>query len=602
MRTSPKTKASNRRIATVLSPASSFSAAFAAIVVAMAVGVAPAELQSQQERALDRILILTPSPEDPGDSSYVHEMTDFLRTRAQNKFRRKWHVIGRDVIEELFVTSGFPPNTIIGSEMVEQVGRSLQARGYMYGVLRRDGQTPYAIYRMVDLNRSGLSGWLRVQGQPGDPPRSFADRVADSLDNQVRAADYAKDCAARRDRSEFDRARDAVERAFRLYPNHPSSAICLSYVYQALQYGVDSVIFAYEKATKGDSLLFSAWEDLAREYVRAGDTLNAVGAYEKLLANDPSNIEIRRIVALGYFTAGDIQKASEVLDEGLRRDPGNMQFVRLKQRVCLEGEDWQCALETSELMYQMDSTLAGNMEFYQSIIGLAGTVGDTATMLKWYETALESDPESQQLLVPYAAVLEAAEGTDSAMFVYRKLRELNPTDIRYSVKVIEYEVGKFEIDTTAAVPIDTAELERLDSLLQDFAQTNQGNDQMETWVGGQYLSLTQKLAQSQLANEMTVEWAEKALSYDRVGALTAAGNFWLGYALFFITTAMDAQIMESQSCRAIDVYERNLQRTRQALTAGRSISAETVDNLMGYLQQLAERPAQFREYFKCGGR
>jgi tetratricopeptide (TPR) repeat protein len=222
-------------------------------------------------------------------------------------------------------------------------------------------------------------------------------------------------------------------------------------------------------------------------------------------------------------------------------------------------------------------------------------------MIRWYEEALQVEPESQQMLIPYAAVLEEVQGTDSAMFVYRKLAELNPTDIRYNLKVIEYEVAQFEIDSTAAVPLDMAELERLDAMLLEFAQVNQGNDQMQTWVGGQFLGLTQKIAQSQLNHQLAIEYAEKALSYDRTGALEAAGNFWLGYSLFFVTTPMDAAIMESKSCGDINVYERYLGRAIQALRAGRSISPETVDQFLEYLQPMSERPAQFREYFKCGG-
>jgi tetratricopeptide (TPR) repeat protein len=599
MRSSLKSTAFNRRIVTVLPNASRFSAAVISLALVSAAGFVPVDLQSQQQ--LDRILILTPEPEDPGDSSFAREMTDELRDKAQGKFRRKWQVIGKDIIEELFVSSGFPANTIIGPEMVDQVGRSLQARGYMYGVLRRDGATPSAMYRMVDLNRSGLSGWMRVQGQPGDDPESFADRVADSLENQVRAADYAKECNQRRDRSEFDRARRAADRAFDIYPNHPSSAICLSYVFQAMQLGSDSLIWAYEKATRGDSLLISAWEDLAREYVLSGDTAGAVTAYERLLANDPANEEIRQRVAAGHFSSGNLQRAAEVLDEGLRRNPDNLRFIRLKQRMCLDSEDWQCALETAELRYERDTTLTVNMEFYQFIIGLATSAADTTEMLRWYEEALEQEPDSEQLLVPYATILEAAQGMDSAVAVYRQLAEMNPGDPRFATRVIEYDVGQFEIDTTAAVPIDTAELMRLDSMLQQFAELNQDNPQMQTWVGGQYLGLTQKIAQSQLAFDMAVDWSEKALSYDRTGVLEAAGNFWLGYALFFITTPMDSAIQVSQSCAAINVYERNLRRATQALTAGRSVSAETVDQLLGYLQQLAERPEAFRQYFKCGG-
>jgi tetratricopeptide (TPR) repeat protein len=584
----------------VQSKASHLRFAVTSLGIAAIVGVLPAEIDAQQ-RQLDRILILTPQPSSPEDSGYVREMTDLLRTRAQNKFRSKWDVIGTDVMEELLVSSGFPANTIIEPSMVDQVAKSLQARGYMYGVFWRQEATPLARYRMVDVSRSGLSGWMTVLGQPGDPPRSFADRVADSLENQVKAADYAKECNARRDRSEFSRARQSADRAYAIYPNHPSTSVCLSYVFQATQQPTDSMIWVYEKATRGDSLLLDAFEDLAREYIRAGDTLKAVGAYERLLANDPGNEDIRVRVATGYFTAGEVDEATRVLDEGLQRDPENMRFVRLKQRACLEAENWDCALQTSEQIYELDSTMVGNMDFLQSIIGLAGTAGDTTKLLKWYEEALKVEPNSQQLLVPYAAVLEAAEGADSAMFVYRKLAELNPGDVRYATKVIEYEVGQFNIDTTAAVPIDTAELQHLDSLLQDFAQVNANNDQMQTWVGGQYLALTQKIAQSQLAPEMGVEWAEKALSHDRTGALREAGNFWLGFCLFFVTTAMDPVVAESKSCAAVNEYERSLRRTREALTIGRSILPETVDQFLGYVQQYSERPAAFRQYFKCSG-
>jgi tetratricopeptide (TPR) repeat protein len=568
--------------------------------MAAALGLLPASSHAQQ-RQLDRILILTPQPDNPEDSTWVREMTMELRTRAQNKFRSKWDVIGTEVMEELLVSSGFPANTIIEPSMVDQVARSLQARGYMYGVLRRRDATPMASYRMVDVSRSGLSGWMTVLGQPGDPPRSFAERVADSLANQVKAADYAKECNARRDRSEFNRARQSAGRAYELYPNHPATSVCLSYVFQATQQPADSMIWVYEKATQGDSLNMDAVEDLAREYISAGDTLKAVGAYEQLLANDPGNEDIRVRVATGYFTVGEAEQAIRVLDEGLQRDPENMRFVRFKQRACLDAENWNCALETSEMIYELDSTMVGNMEFLQSIIGLAGTAGDTTRMVKWYEEALKVEPESQQLLVPYAAVLEAVEGADSALFVYRKLLELNPGDIRYATRVIEHEVGQFEIDTAAAVPIDTAELQRLDSLLQDFAQLNADNDQMQTWVGGQYVGLTGKIAQSQLAHEMAVQWAEKALEYDRTGALEAAANFWLGFSLFYVTYPMDAAIQESKSCQAVNVYERNLRRATRALTIGRSISAETVDQFLEYLQQLAERPAAFRQYFKCSG-
>ncbi|UCD23887.1 MAG: hypothetical protein JSW51_12775, partial [Gemmatimonadota bacterium] len=107
MRTSPQVKANNRRFVTVLSHASHLRTALAGLAVITAVGMFPTSTEGQQRRH-DRILILAPEPANAEDSTWVFEMTEHLRTRAQNKFRHKWQVITDDVIEDLLVQSGFP--------------------------------------------------------------------------------------------------------------------------------------------------------------------------------------------------------------------------------------------------------------------------------------------------------------------------------------------------------------------------------------------------------------------------------------------------------------------------------------------------------------
>ncbi len=564
--------------------------------MAVLIGLMPANIEAQQ-RQLDRILILTPQPEDPQDSTYVREMTEFLRTRVQNKFRHKWTVIGTDVIEDLLVSSGFAANTIIEPAMVDQVARSLQARGYMYGVLKRQEATPLAVYRMVDVSRSGLSGWVTVHGQPGDPPRSFADRVADSLDNQVRAADFAKECNARRDRSDFNRARQSAGRAYELYPNHPSSSICLSYVFQATQQPADSVIWVYEKATRGDSLLISAWEDLAAEYQRAGDTLNAVGAFARLLAADPTDEQIRFSVAAGYMATHQTTEARAVIEEGLRRNPENLRFARLLQTACLEGQDWRCALEASERLYELDSTLVGNVEFYNGVFSLVQELGDSAAWLGWSNEAVTAVPTSIPFWQARAVLLEAMFGPDSALIAYQRLIELDSTDVRSTIKVLQAVGESFVVDTLS--PVDTATMTRIDELARKVISMSGGNGQLITVAGAEYLKAGTKLIQTQVDIELGIQWIERAMEHDPGDVFLNQSNFWLGYGLFFIATAMDGQIVESQSCAAIAGYDRVVRRGRQALTAGRSVSPETADQLLPVYEQLSARPQQFREAFKC---
>ena len=551
-----------------------------------------------QERSHDRILFLVPVPQQAEDSMWVHEMTDRLRDRAQNKFRHKWQVVQKDVITELLINSGFDSLTIVGSEMAEQFARPLQAHAYVYGEIQRNGATPVGKFRMVDVSRSGLSGWMTVMGQPGDPARSFADRVADSLENQVRAADKAKECNMRRDRSEWRRAREAAEDAFELYPNHPSTAQCMSYVFQGQQAPNDSLIWIYEKQTRGDSLNMRAWENLSRAYTRAGDTAAAVIALDMRLAANPSDSTLRLQLAAGHGVSGEFDKALEVLDEGLEMYPGNRRFLRMKAQTCEQAEMWGCVLETQTELYDVDTTLVGQTSFYNGQFMLATQESDTTAMLRWATLYLEYEPESMQFLQARALLLTQLGHTDSALAVHEQIHAVDPTNLQSAIAVVQAQIEAFTVDSTQ--PLDTDGLAAIQAGLDNLENLGADNPNITTMVGGEYLKIAQKFGSAQTDWNRVIQYAEAALERDPNGVLDAAANFWLGYGVFSITVPMDAQIMQAQTCSPlIDTYERNLTRARTALEAGRSVSEEAAGQLLDYLNQLSERPAQFRASF-CG--
>jgi len=437
-----------------------------------------------QERSHDRILFLVPVPVADQDSMWVHEMTDQLRRRVSNKFRHKWQVIGKDVINELLVNSGFDTLTIVDPAMAEQFARPLQAHAYVYGQLERNGATPIGRFRMVDVSRSGLSGWMTVMGQPGDPPRSFADRVADSLENQVDAADRAKECNMRRDRSEFRRARIAADRAFEIYENHPSAAQCLAYVFQGMQADNDSLIWVYEKSTRGDSLNMRAWEDLSRAYMRDGDTASAVTAMDRRLEANPTDTLLRAQYAAGLQVSGDIDRALEVLDEGLRQVPDSRRFVRMKAATCEQAERWDCVLESRTQLYSMDTTLIGDTQFYPAMLALATTVEDTTAMLRWATLALEYEPTEMRYLLTRAVLLTQMGHTDSALAVHERIVEQDPSNLNSAIAVVQAHREAFTVDSTT--PVDTAALNRLEAELTNLLSVSD-NPGVVTTVGGAYL-------------------------------------------------------------------------------------------------------------------
>ena len=550
-----------------------------------------------QDRSHDRVLFLVPAPEQPQDSAWVLEMTDELRNKAQNKFRHKWLVIQRDVIQELLVNSGFDSLTIVGPEMAEQFARPLQAHSYVYGWLTRNGAAPVARLRMVDVSRSGLSGWMTVVGQPGDPPNSFAERVVDSLENQVRAADKAKECNMRRDRSEFRRARDAADQAFAYYENHPSTARCMSYVFQGMQAGNDSLIWVHEKSTRGDSLNMRAWADLARAYQRGGDTVGAMTAITMQLAANPSDTTLRYQLAAGKVVTQAYDEALEILNEGLRQNPESRNFMTLKVRACTEGEMWDCVLETQTVRYDLDTSMVGDTTFYPAMFALATQAGDTTAMMRWASLAVQYQPDDLRFLQARGLLLRNAGHNDSALTVYEHIVELDPSNLNSVIFVVQAHGEAFTVDSTT--PVDTAALARLEGELENLLTLSE-NPGIITTVGGEYLKLAQKFGQAGNAWPTVIQYAERALEHDPNGLLVAAANFWLGYGVFQVTVPMDAEIMAAQTCGPIDAYERNLRRATAALNTGRSVAPEAADQFLDYLGQLAERPAQFRASF-CGG-
>jgi tetratricopeptide (TPR) repeat protein len=308
-------------------------------------------------------------------------------------------------------------------------------------------------------------------------------------------------------------------------------------------------------------------------------------------------MDLRYQLAAGHFVVKDYESARQVIDEGIRRDPENQQFVQLKRRVCFEGELWECALEASGQQYDLDTTLVGSAEFYREVYALAIEVDDSTQMFKWSGEALKHFPDSKQWWQVRALLFDGIGATDSAIVAFEKLVALDSTDVRSTLRVAQARAERISIDSLT--PLDTAALAELDGLLTRVVETRPDTG-FAMAVGLEYLKIAQKLVQQQVDIDLGIAWADKAISYDwRAGQIATNSNFWRGYGFFYKATPLDQRIVESKSCNLIPQYERFLRSATQSLTDGRSVSPEIADQFLGYLQQLAGRPAQFREAFKC---
>src|SRR2546430_4077929 len=113
--------------------------------------------------------------------------------------------------------------------------------------------------------------------------------LAQRLNNVVRAAEQARECEEQRKKSQFSKAVDAARKALAIEPNLPAAYICIATVYEAQHMPLDSLLAAYQRAAKGDSLNATAWENIAHVYQQKGDTLKAIDALTHELAGAPHN-------------------------------------------------------------------------------------------------------------------------------------------------------------------------------------------------------------------------------------------------------------------------------------------------------------------------
>src|SRR2546422_2326315 len=85
---------------------------------------------------------------------------------------------------------------------------------------------------------------------------------------------------------------------------------------------IDSQLAAAERATKGDSLNATAWENVAHIWQTKGDTLKAIDAFVHELAGESYNTNLRLGIAELLRQHKQYPRAVQILDEGLARSPG----------------------------------------------------------------------------------------------------------------------------------------------------------------------------------------------------------------------------------------------------------------------------------------
>lgn len=567
--------------------------------------VVPSGLAAQGSRSLDRVIFFSPFPGEPGDTAFAGRIGEALRDRAENRMRSRFRIITTDEICQTLQGSGFDCVPVLAQEHAVQLVRAMQAGGYSFSWLHRDGDSLRLQIRIVDEGRTGLSGWVTSTSPSGATPQEIARTAIDHIEEQLRVADFARECVQRRGRGDLRGARDRADRALQINPTHPSAAMCVALIFEATRAPADSLIWALELATRGDTMNTSAWSMLARRYQdrgAPGDTARAVNAFMQQLRADPADMRLRVALVALNLALGENATALELLEPALAASPTEMSLLRYQERACLELGHWDCALESMESQYQLDESLAGDSAFYFKAFGAAQEGGATVRALRWARRAVHAFPNSVRALQAQAMALTIAAQRDSAVTVYRRILQLDSTQVgaAFSAAQLSWDTAGLVIDST--VPINREQILRGDTLYQTVLRltgtpATAGDSAMWTNVALQYYQVSVRLVNQRMELPMASRFLRQAREYDVGRRLEAPVHFFLGLSNFFQIFALDARVREAQTCAMVREFSAVVTEARQALEIGRSVSPQTADQLLETVRRVEGQLPAYREAF-----
>jgi tetratricopeptide (TPR) repeat protein len=602
-------------------------------------GLAPMTAQGQlaMQPSNVSVLVLPPVPGPSVDTAFAIQVGDAVRKRLEGKMRLKLRVVNKEKIAEALSSSGFSPDAILDDNGAQQLARFMNVDAYITGHVERNG-VPNLTLRLVDNRRSGLSGWLTVKGEAGRDVENFANVVVDSLDNQVKAAEQARECMERRDKQEFGSAQERADRAFRMYPNHPSAAMCLVSIYEARRMAPDSQIVMLKRALSGDSMLARAHESLARQYQAKGDTLAWAESFVRMLEANPTDMTRRLAAAELLGVVKRHARAVELLEEGLRRNPGDEQAAAGRARWCFEGQLWGCAADALGDQYEANAQLQADSMYLMQLLAVTQFTNDPATIPgwdtipaahkayyrtapdsvayeKWTGVAVQKFPNSVSFWRQRAAALRTMGKTNETLAALRRVAQLDQADFAARIQAAQIltERAGVTIDSLAKLTADTIALKAnraaweqvattalapADTVLQEAEKL--ATEDTKVNVAVMYFTPASKLVSSKLRPDLAIQWLEKAISLDPKQQLYSQANFFMGLAYLYRLQALDLDGMQKRKdCAVVQELTTVVTKGKAAMTAGASVQQETANNLIGVFSRLQPSLPQLKQAYNC---
>jgi len=508
---------------------------------------------------------------------------------------------------------------LLDETQANQLGRFLSVNAYTIGTLERSGGTITATIRVRDIGSSGMAALFTLSASnPGTAP-SVGEAIAQRLNNVVRAAEQARECEEQRKKSQFSKAVDAARKALAIEPNLPAAHICIATVYEAQHMPLDSLLAAYQRAAKGDSLNATAWENIAHVYQQKGDTLKAIDALTHELAGEPHNIQLRLGIAELLRQQKQYERAKAILDDGLAKNPNEQRFLEFRQRICIEGELWRCVLDGFVEQVKNDPSKAGDSTVLKAALGAAQQLSDTQQLLFFSRAAVAHFPKSAAFWKALGSAYDLKGQKDSSVWAYKQSLKIDLTDVKASLLVARgivegstwdtAQANKLKSDTAALHALRNAFADRIDSAKAYLASALSSPDSTDRLSASVFmLTAGSKLAQAG-AYDRAYPWLDQLLQLvalrtpaDTVGPrqqIRLQASFWYGVSSVASLTGPYTAMVKSKSCTEAKAFDDRLVRTKDALIFGARVHRPTAETMLQNVSKFEAVMPQVKKQFKC---
>ena|SRR5438445_7078198 len=590
------------------------------VAAALSVGGAaalPAQLAITQPTT--KLLIVPLAVKSPADSAVSVAAMDLARERLAAMARYKVTVIPKPKLCDALKASDFTCDVLLDDAQARLLARFLNVDAYTTGTLERSGATLVARVRVVDIGSSGYAfAFTLTNGNPGTPG-ALGEALAARLNSIVRAAENARECNEKRQKSQLNSALDAARKALSIEPNLTAAHLCVATVYETMRMPPDSMIAAALRATRGDSINPTAWETIARNYQVKGDTLKAIDAFARELAGEPQNTQLRLGVVELLRQQKQYQRAVAVLEDGIAHNPGDQKLQEAKARVCIEGQLWRCTLDGFVAQAANDTTRLADSTFLKAAIGAAQQIADTQQLRLLARAGTRRFPKSTDFWKVLGNAYDLRGQRDSALWAEKQALALDPGNVSTALLIAKTVVDGTAYDTAAAnrVKGDTAQLrvvraafaDRLDTARAYLARAVSAPDSgLQLSAAVILLTGGSKLAQAG-AYGRAYDWLDQALQLvaprspaDSTGPrqqVRVQASFWFGIASVASLATPYSEMVKSKHCTDAKAINDRIARTKEALLLGARVQPSFVNTMLQNLAKFEAVMPQVKKQFHC---